>query len=118
MDQPLIPGPASRARIVVARHQKSWGAAAGVSWPWTKRPALSIYRTDSRGPDLVGIWRPVTISARLTFALDAMTGKILWGFQIITITSFDQDTMAPPVPVELQRWQEVKGHRADPPSKA
>ena len=60
--------------------------------------------TDSASPDLVGIWRPGdNIGADSTFALDAMTGKIKWGFQNHHHDLFDQDTMAPPVPVEITK---------------
>jgi quinoprotein glucose dehydrogenase len=60
--------------------------------------------TDSGSPDLVGIWRPGdNIGADSTFALDAMTGKIKWGFQNHHHDIFDQDTMAPPTPVEITK---------------
>lgn len=60
--------------------------------------------TDSPSPDLVGIWRPGdNVGADSTFALDAMTGKIIWGFQNHHHDLFDQDTMAPPVPVEITK---------------
>ena len=60
--------------------------------------------TDSGSPDLVGIWRPGdNIGADSTFALDAMTGKIKWGWQNHHHDIFDQDTMAPPVPVEITK---------------
>jgi quinoprotein glucose dehydrogenase len=52
----------------------------------------------------VGIWRPGdNVGADSTFALDAMTGKIIWGFQNHHHDLFDQDTMAPPVPVEITK---------------
>jgi quinoprotein glucose dehydrogenase len=60
--------------------------------------------TDSPSPDLVGIWRPGdNVGGDSTFALDAMTGKIIWGFQNHHHDLFDQDTMAPPVPVEITK---------------
>jgi quinoprotein glucose dehydrogenase len=60
--------------------------------------------TDSGSPDLVGIWRPGdNIGANSTFAIDAMTGNIKWGFQNHHHDIFDQDTMAPPTPVEIKR---------------
>ena len=60
--------------------------------------------TDSGSPDLVGIWRPGdNIGANSTFAIDALTGKIKWGFQNHHHDIFDQDTMAPPTPVEITK---------------
>jgi quinoprotein glucose dehydrogenase len=60
--------------------------------------------TDSGSPDLVGIWRPGdNIGANSTFALDAMTGRIKWGFQNHHHDIFDQDTMSAPSPVEITK---------------
>ena len=60
--------------------------------------------TDSGSPDLVGIWRPGdNIGANSTFAIDALTGTIKWGFQNHHHDIFDQDTMAAPVPVEITK---------------
>ncbi len=60
--------------------------------------------TDSGSPDLVGIWRPgANVGANSTFAIDALTGKIKWGFQNHHHDIFDQDTMAAPVPVEITK---------------
>ncbi|NDF39388.1 MAG: hypothetical protein EB140_10750, partial [Proteobacteria bacterium] len=51
--------------------------------------------TDSASPDLVGIWRPGDNKwANSTVALDAMTGKIKWGFQNNRHDIWDMDTMA------------------------
>ena len=60
--------------------------------------------TDSGSPDLVGIWRPGDNKwADSTVALDAMTGKIKWGFQNNRHDVWDMDTMAAPVPVTITK---------------
>ena len=60
--------------------------------------------TDSGSPDYVGIWRPGdNAGADATFALDALTGKIKWGFQNHRHDIFDLDTNAAPTPVEVSR---------------
>ena len=60
--------------------------------------------TDSASPDLVGIWRPGDNKwANSTVALDAMTGKIKWGFQNNRHDIWDMDTMAAPVPVTINK---------------
>jgi glucose dehydrogenase len=60
--------------------------------------------TDSGSPDLVGVWRPGDNKwADSTVALDAMTGKIKWGFQNNRHDLWDMDTMAAPVPVTITK---------------
>ena len=60
--------------------------------------------TDSGSPDLVGVWRPGDNKwADSTVALDAMTGKIKWGFQNNRHDVWDMDTMAAPVPVTITK---------------
>ena len=60
--------------------------------------------TNSGSPDLVGIWRPGKNTwADSTVALDAMTGKIKWGFQNNYHDIFDMDTMAAPVRIDVQK---------------
>ncbi len=61
--------------------------------------------TDSGSPDYVGIWRPGdNAGSGSTFALDAETGKIKWGFQNHHHDIFDLDTNAAPVPVPIVRY--------------
>lgn len=60
--------------------------------------------TDSGSPDYVGIWRPGdNAGTGSTFALDAETGKVKWGFQNLHHDIFDLDTNAAPVPVDVTR---------------
>ena len=101
----LIPGPGQPGA-------DSWGpdtqkVVGGGTWgimALDEKTGTVYTPTDSASPDLVGIWRPGdNIGSDSTFALDAMTGKIKWGFQNHHHDLFDQDTMAPPVPVEITK---------------
>jgi len=99
----LIPGPGQPgADSWGPDTQKVVGSGTWGIMALDEKNGIVYTPTDSPSPDLVGIWRPGdNVGADSTFALDAMTGKIIWGFQNHHHDLFDQDTMAPPVPVEI-----------------
>ena len=101
----LIPGPGQPGADSWGRDtQKVVGSGTWGIMALDEKTGTVYMPTDSPSPDLVGIWRPGdNAGADSTFALDAMTGKIIWGFQNHHHDLFDQDTMAPPVPVEITK---------------
>lgn len=101
----LIPGPGQPgADSWGPDTQKVVGSGTWGIMALDEKNGIVYTPTDSPSPDLVGIWRPGdNVGADSTFALDAMTGKIIWGFQNHHHDLFDQDTMSPPVPVEITK---------------
>jgi quinoprotein glucose dehydrogenase len=101
----LIPGPGQPgADSWGPETQKVVGSGTWGIMALDEKSGTVYTPTDSGSPDLVGIWRPGdNIGANSTFALDAMTGAIKWGFQNHHHDIFDQDTMAAPVPVEINK---------------
>jgi quinoprotein glucose dehydrogenase len=101
----LIPGPGQTgADSWGPDTQKVVGSGTWGIMALDEKNGIVYTPTDSPSPDLVGIWRPGdNVGGDSTFALDAMTGKIIWGFQNHHHDLFDQDTMSPPVPVEVTK---------------
>ena len=104
-----------RTRLIPAKGEKgddSWGPGTqdvlgSGTWGFLsvdEKTGTIYVPTDSGSPDLVGVWRPGdNVGADSTFALDAETGKIKWGFQNHHHDIFDQDTMSAPVPVTVNQ---------------
>ncbi len=76
-----------------------WGfatvdTARGMVFLPTGNPADSFYGADRKGTNLY---------ANCVVALDALTGKLLWYYQLVHHDLFDYDVAAPPALIEVKR---------------